>query len=132
MLQGGQFGVETPVRARFSTPVQTGPEATLPPVQWVKGLSPMGKETRALSMHVHLLPMASMGTAIPLCTLLCLHQHVTGNLYLYFYLNTIFNKYVYKYILLYSLHFIVNTLLFSFTVQYHASRVTALHHIMSH
>lgn len=48
MLQDGQFAVETPVRARFSTPVQTGPEATLPPVQWVRGLIPIGKETRAM------------------------------------------------------------------------------------
>jgi len=48
VLQGGHYGAETPVTARFLTPAQTGPEATLPPVQWVRGLFPMGKETRAM------------------------------------------------------------------------------------
>jgi len=32
-------GDRIPVEARFSAPVQTGPEAHKPPVQWVPGLS---------------------------------------------------------------------------------------------
>ena len=42
-LWAGRSGDRIPVGARFSTPVQTGPGAHQPPVQWVPGLS-RGKE----------------------------------------------------------------------------------------
>ena len=36
--RAGRSGERIPLRARFSAPVQTGPGATQPPVQWVTGL----------------------------------------------------------------------------------------------
>ena len=36
-------GIESRWGARFSTPVQTGPGPTQPPVQWVSGLFPVSK-----------------------------------------------------------------------------------------
>ena len=38
-LQAGWSGDRIPVEARFSAPVQTGPGAHQPPIQWVPGLS---------------------------------------------------------------------------------------------
>ena len=102
-------------------------------MQWVRGLFPMGKETRA--MHFPCTPIWRQGSAwvqlylyVPFCVF---NGMLQGNPYLYFYPNAIFNKCMYTYLLLHSLHFI-NTLLFSSTVQYWALRVTALYQIMSY
>jgi hypothetical protein len=42
----GQTGNQILVGVRFSTPVQTAPGPTQPPIQWVPGLLPRGKAVR--------------------------------------------------------------------------------------
>jgi hypothetical protein len=56
------------VGSRFSAPVQTGPGATQPPVQWV---FPGGKERpgRDADPSLLLMPWSRMGRAIPLLPL---------------------------------------------------------------
>jgi len=39
LLRAGQPGDQILVGVRFSTPIQTGPEATQPPIKWVPGVS---------------------------------------------------------------------------------------------
>lgn len=94
----------------------------------------MSKETRA--MHFSCTPIWCQGSAwvelhlyLPFCAS---NGMLRGNPYLYFYPNAIFNKCMYTYLLLHSLHFIINTLLFSSNVQYWASWVTALYQIRSY
>jgi len=46
-LPVGRFGVRNPVGVKYSTPVQTGPEATQPRLQGVPGPFPGGKAAGA-------------------------------------------------------------------------------------
>jgi hypothetical protein len=58
-LRAGRFGDRIPVVAKFSAPVQIGPETTQPPILWVVGLFSGGKAVGAwcgVDHRLHLAP----------------------------------------------------------------------------
>jgi hypothetical protein len=69
-VRAGWSGDRIPVETRFSAPVQTGPGATQPPVQWLPGLSRGVKYGRdvLLTTQPLLVPWSWKSTAIPLPT----------------------------------------------------------------
>jgi len=70
-LRAEQPGDRIPVVARFSSPVQTGPEPTHPSVQWVPCLSPGVKSSRGVTLTPHslLVSWSRKSIAIPLLPL---------------------------------------------------------------